>query len=50
MAKRKRTILQITIRKTRDREARISQKAGVNCSTSDTRHVTLATNPVISHE
>ena len=48
--KRKGTILQITIRKTRDREARISQKAGVNFSTSGTRHVTLATHPVISNE
>jgi hypothetical protein len=29
---------------------RISQKAGVNCSPSDTRHVTLVTYPVISNQ
>ena len=48
------------IHKTKDRvtrtplkiggELRSSERVGSSCSTNDTRHVNLATNPVISHE
>jgi hypothetical protein len=31
-------------------ELRSSERVGSSCSTNDTRHVNLATNPVISHE
>ena len=50
MVKRKGTILQITIRKTKDWAAQKPQKPGVNCSTNGIRHVTIDTNPVIRNE
>jgi hypothetical protein len=53
MDKRTNNDLQNITSKTIDRVTRISHKIGgelSSCSNSGTRRVTLATNPVISHE